>query len=245
VTKESCSNNERKAACNKCIYRMSRIRSSQPAVPLCIYPRNMQVRKKIKHRFTQPCRQSKSQNNNKMKKTITYIITICAVSSLLLTGSATLTSCGEPIPPNPDQDSINRANSSYINYYINGEYWEDCSKLGQGTPYSSGWYPDRLEIYGQDYCSEISSEIALRIQNFSGIGKYHLNDYSVATIGKFSSESQFTTTDSYTGNLDIDSIDELGRYLYGSFSFKCYNSNLDSVISITDGRINKIRYTKF
>lgn len=167
------------------------------------------------------------------------------VFSLLFTSSATLTSCGEPIPPNPDQDSINRANSSYISCYINGEYWETCGKIGLPSPYSSSWYPDRLEVYGQDYCSDKSFEIAVRVENFDDIGPYKLNDISLATISQFTVESQFSTTESYTGNLEIDSIDQSGRHLYGSFSFQCYNSNLDSVTTITDGRINKIRYTKF
>lgn len=180
-----------------------------------------------------------------MKKTITYIIAICAVSSLLFTSSATLTSCGEPIPPNPDQDSINKANSSYISCYINGEYWETCGKIGLPSPYSSSWYPDRLEVYGQDYCSEISSEIALRIQNFYGIGKYPLDDYSVATIGKFDFDNDFNTNAKYLGELEIDSIDERGRYLFGTFKFQCYNIISDSIIAITQGKINKIRYTKF
>lgn len=180
-----------------------------------------------------------------MKKIITYLIAASIAVGLLFTSSATLTSCGEPIPPNPDQDSINKANSSYVSCYINDEYWETCSKIGQGTPYSSSWYPNKLEVYGQDYCSDISYEIALRIENFNDMGLYSLDNFSVAAVGKFSQESEFDTNNEYKGYINIDSINQTGRYLYGSFSFKCYNSNLDSVITITNGIINKVRYTKF
>jgi hypothetical protein len=168
------------------------------------------------------------------------------VFSLLFTSSATLTSCGDPIPPNPDQDSINKANSSYISCYVNGEYWETCGKIGLPSPFKIQWFQGSyLDITAIDYCDKFTSngtDLYIKIPNF-----YKVDSFTITNDGascSFNSVEGYKTKDDADGYVNITRIDTIGRYLYGTFSFDVYDKENDSTLSISQGIINKIRYTK-
>lgn len=181
-----------------------------------------------------------------MKKTITYIIAICAVFSLIFTSSATLTSCGEPIPPNPDQDSINKANSSYVSCNINGEYWETCGKIGLPSPYKIQWFQGSyLDITGIDYCDKFTSngtDLYIKIPNFYKPDSFTVSSNEASCY--FNTIEGYKTKGDADGYVEITRIDTVGRYLYGTFQFDVYDEINDSTIHIDQGLINKIRYTK-
>jgi hypothetical protein len=181
-----------------------------------------------------------------MKKTIIYIVAICVAFMLLLTSSATLTSCGEPIPPNPDQDSINKANSSYISCYINGKPWETCGKIGLPSPYKIQWFQGGyMDVTGLDYCETFTSnntDIYIKIPDFHQADSFTVLEDRASCI--FNTIEGYKTQDDAIGFINITRIDTIGRYLYGTFGFDVYNEENDSTVRLDQGIINKIRYTK-
>jgi len=122
-------------------------------------------------------------------------------------------------------------------------------KLNNGTsliPVDFNVYSDKLEIFVNNFNSEINQNFSMKIfiNNFNGPGIYHFtynidenNGIDNFIILNELNKNYYSTNNQDDGYVEILEYSEQGGYIRGLFTFDVFDDSGDK-ISITDGRFD-------
>lgn len=135
-------------------------------------------------------------------------------------------------------DDVSR--SDIFSFKVNGRLVKAADNdLKSGSPTICFIKADTiLHVAGTNSIEQYDG-ISLRINNFSGIGKYTLSE-SFNNIGTYGNGSnRYTTDNTYHGTVTIKHIvDTPPRRISGTFSFSVLDDVSGEIIQISDGHFN-------
>jgi hypothetical protein len=184
---------------------------------------------------------------------ISYFIMLLALTVIQFM----LGGCKDKDDP-PNQQQVKKDNTmaytSLTTCKVNDKEWRDCFPGGLiNQNRSSGqWWKnyigDPLEIFATSGCDINNyTEIGIRINNFTGVGRYELgvHSYGNFVFQRISSPIIYKTDTIHRGAVEITSFDIEKKQVEGNFYFEAYNSDSSNSIQITTGKFSKVSFITF